>query len=165
MRKKPYCAILSFAAALPLLFSLSACSLLDRILDYAGRDRPEPETPPYTVKNPSSENGALQAEAADAMLTEFSMALVMKGLSGKAVRGVFLPGGGKSATPEEEKALLYGQDVLKKLLRTRLLYLSSASENELVTSVWKGKWVLSLRSGKETLLSCAKELSPSPSGK
>lgn len=164
MQKKPCCTILSFAAALPLLLSLSACSLPDRILDYAGRDRPEPETPPYAVRNDLPGNETFRTEGIDAMVTDFSMALVMEGLSGKAVRGVFLPGGKNGASPAEEKALLYGQDVLKKLFRARLLFLSPASENVLVTSIGNGQWVLSLCSGGKTVFSRTQPL-PSALGK
>ena len=165
MPKKHYCTILSLAAALPLLLSLSACSLLDQILDYAGRNRPEPETPPYSVRNDPAGNEKFRTEGVDAMVTDFSMALVMEGFSGREVKGVFLPGGGKSSSPEEEKALLYGPDVLKKLTRTRLLFLSPASENFLVTSIRAGEWSLSLRSGGKTVFSRTQSLPSAPAGK
>ena len=165
MPEKRYCAILPLAAALPLLLSLSGCSLIDRILDYAGKDRPEPETPPYAVRNDPSGKVKFQTEGIDAMVTDFSMALVMEGLSGKEVKGVFLPGGGKSTTPAEEKALLYGQEVLKKLTRTRLLFLSPVSENALVTSLAGGQWILSFRSGGKTVFSRTQTVSAVPADK
>lgn len=138
---------------LVLPFFLSSCAFFDFLHDSAHDDSPAPVTAPYGAGERKNENISPQFQASftDKMVTKLSMDLVMNGLSGKAVKGVFPDKKMKKNSPEEKKALACGKEVMKKLFHAALLHLSPASEYYFVTLFTKDKWFLTLYKKDERL--------------
>lgn len=167
MQKKFIFSFLFYGIFFCMTFFLSSCTLLDMVRDVWHEDDPLPLASPYEAVNTGCHTSSpqFQAAAADRMVTDFSMLLVMNSLSGAAVSGVKTAGesrGEASPDPRQSRTLQWGNEVLAKLLHAELLVFSPSSGNYLKSTISNNKWVLSFCKEEKELFSCSTPVSAAP---
>ena len=160
MQKNFFSKIYLFSAAVLLLALLQGCALIDLFHDKASENDPVPENSPYSENTSENElSPHFAASLTDKMVTDLTMKIVTNSFTGNYIHSVIADKKMRKDSPESKKALLYGNETLQKLIHTGLLSRSKYSGYYFVSSISRGKWILSCEKNNEVIFSGSLPLS------